>query len=302
MPEIVVTQNLELYPDQIERLKSFGDVTFCHDLAKSSEEWLEQCQGADIICTGGFGLKQKIYEIKNSFFSLPFVNVSWIDKKKIKQNNVTVSYCPGCNKDAVSEWIIGMMLNLFRNLPKFINVKDLPKGKIPDFTLGLTGKKVAILGKGNVGSRVGKICQAFDMNVVYFRRGDDLLNCVKDADIVINCLSSNPTTWGMLDKNFFNSLKRGSYFISPSDEKIYDVDALLDALNNGILSGIADDAGGVRAGDCYDPFYARLSNHPKVLATPHIAYQTDVTAKVANDMMIDNIEAWLKGRPINLLK
>lgn len=302
MPKIVISQNLEFYPEQIKRLKSLGEVIFYNDLAKSPEKWLERCQGADIICTGGFGLKQKLYDVKNAFFSLPFVNVSWIDKEKIKANNVTVSYCPGCNKDAVSEWIIGMMLNLFRRLPKFINVKDLPKGKIPDFTLGLTGKKVIILGKGNVGSRVGKICEAFDMKVVYFKRGDDLLECIKDADVIINCLSSNSTTWGMLNKKFFNSLKRECYFISPSDEKIYDINALFEALDKGILAGAADDAGGIRVGDCYDPFYVGLSNYPKVLATPHIAYQTDVTAKVANDMMIANIEAWLKGKPINLLK
>ncbi|MBU4141788.1 hydroxyacid dehydrogenase [Patescibacteria group bacterium] len=302
MPKIVITQNLELFPDQAERLKSLGDTTFYNDLAKSPDEWLWRCHGADIICAGGFGLKQKLYEIKNAFLSLPFVNVSWIDKEKIKENNVVVSYCPGCNKDAVSEWIIAMMLNLFRQLPKFINVKDLPKGKIPDFTLGLTGKKVAILGKGNIGSRAGKICEAFDMKVVYFKRGNDLFKCVKDANVVINCLSSNSSTWGLLGKKFFNSLKRGCYFISPSDEKIYDVNALLDALDNGTLAGIADDAGGARAGDCYDSFYVKLSNNPKVLVTPHIAYQTDVTAKVANDMMISNIEAWLKGEPINLLK
>lgn len=302
MPKIVITQNLELYPEQIERLKSLGQVTLYDNLAKSPEEWLERCRGADIVCTGGFGLKQKIYEIKNTFFSLPFVNVGWIDKEKIKKNNVNISYCPGCNKDAVSEWIIVMMLNLFRQLPKFIKAKDLPKGQMPDFTSGLTGKKVAILGKGNVGSRVGKICEAFDMKVTYFRRGDDLFKCVKDADVVVNCLSSNPTTWGLLDRKFFNSLKRSSYFISPSDEKIYDVNALLEALDNGIFAGAADDAGGVRAGNCHDPFYLKLLKHPKMLVTPHIAYQTDVTAKVANDMMIANIEAWLKDKPINLLK
>lgn len=300
--KIVVTLNMELYPDQVKRLKSLGDATFYDELPKSPEEWLERCQGADIICTGGFGLKQKLYEVKNAFFSLPFVGVGWIDKEKIKTNNVVVSYCPGCNKDAVSEWVIAMMLNLCRRLPEFIKAKDLPKGEIPKFTFGLTGKKITILGKGNIGSRVGKICKAFDMDIRYFKRGNNLIGTVKDADIVVNCLSSNPTTWGILNKKFFKSLKKGSYFISPAGDKIHKVDALLKALDNGILVGVADDAGGIRIGDTDDPFYQKLLKHPKVLVTPHIAYQTDVTNRVANDMMIDNIEAYLKGKPINLLR
>jgi phosphoglycerate dehydrogenase-like enzyme len=67
------------------------------------------------------------------------------------------------------------------------------------------------------------------------------------------------------------------------------------------LAGAAIDAGGVQVGNYNDPYYQKLINHPKILATPHIAYNTDITARVANDMMIDNIEAWIKGTPKNLI-
>ncbi len=43
-------------------------------------------------------------------------------------------------------------------------------------------------------------------------------------------------------------------------------------------------------------------NHPKVLVTPHIAYNTDITDEVSNKMMIENIEAWLNKNPINILE
>lgn len=48
--------------------------------------------------------------------------------------------------------------------------------------------------------------------------------------------------------------------------------------------------------------YRRLAKHPKVMATPHIAYNTERTSRVSNDMMIDNVEAYLKGAPINIVK
>ena len=41
--------------------------------------------------------------------------------------------------------------------------------------------------------------------------------------------------------------------------------------------------------------------HLKIIATPHIAYNSDYTDTLGNKMMIDNIEAWLGGKPINLV-
>ncbi|MBW2990497.1 hydroxyacid dehydrogenase [Candidatus Woesearchaeota archaeon] len=300
--KIVVTQTLDLLPDQKKRLEALGKVSYYNDIAKTPEEWLERCKGADIVLSGKFGLKQKIYELPNTFFSLPFVGIGWIDKKKLKQNKVTVSYCPGCNKDAVSEWVIGMLLTLFREFNIYINSTNFNKTTPPPPKLGLTNKKVCILGKGNIGSRVRKICSAFDMQTDYFRRGDDLIEKVKDSDVIIDCLGSNKTTWGLLNRKFFQSLKKGSYFLTITSSKIYDVDAMIEALDQGILAGAANDSGSIPIGDTKDPFYQKLLKHPKILVTPHIAFLTDVTCRVANDMMIDNVEAWLKGKPINLVE
>lgn len=204
--KIVITQNLGLSKEHIERLKCLGKVKIYNDLAKNAEEWLNRCNGSDIICTGKFGLKTKIYELKNVFFVLPFVCVGFLDTGKLRERNITVSYCPGCNKDAVSEWIIGMIINLLRDLPHLINNKTLSKGKIPEANIGLTGKRVVILGKGNIGSRAGKICKALDMDVNYFQRSGNLAECVKSADIIINALSLNPSSVRLLDGNFFKAL------------------------------------------------------------------------------------------------
>jgi phosphoglycerate dehydrogenase-like enzyme len=299
MSKIVVVKNLELYPDQIRRLKSLGTVKIYKDNPRSPEEWLIRCKNADIICSGKFGL-EKIYDLKNVFISLPFVGIEFLKKDKLKENNINVSNCPGCNRDAVSEWIIAMMINLTRQFPQYIKCKKLPGGTLKA-NVGLTGKTVCILGKGNIGSRVGEICRAFDTNVNYFRRGDNLLDCTKDADIIVDCLSSNPTTEKLLDKKFFRALKKDSYFITITS-KTCDTDAMIEALDKNILAGVAHDAAEIGIGNVSDPLYVKLRKHKKILTTPHIAYNSDVTNRVGNDMMIDNVEAWIKGKPINLIK
>lgn len=302
MKKIVVAQNLNLYPDQIKRLKKLGKCTFHDTIPKTPNEWINRVKDADIICTGKFGLKQKIYELKDKFISVPFVGTGWIDKTKLTERNLAIARSPGCNRHAVSEWIIGMMINLCRKLPRYINTLDIDVKKTDLRTNGLKGKKVCILGKGNVGSRVGTVCEALEMNVIYFKRGDNLIKTVSNADIVIDCLSSNPTTEGILNKNFFNSLKKGSFFITVTGRKIYDTDAIIEALDKNLLSGAAMDAGSIRTGDVEDPYYKKLQSHPKILATPHISYNTDVTSRIGNGMMIDNVEAWIKGKPINLVE
>lgn len=300
MVKIVVPLDLDLFPDQVERLKKLGDVTFHKEWSKTPDEWFDRVKEADIICGGKFGLKERYQDLENVFISLPFVGVGFFDKEILKKKNIVVSKSPGCNKVAVSEWIIGMIFNLLRRFPFYINNTSLDGG-LPPIENSLKDKEVIILGKGHIGSRVGKICEALEMKVFYFKRGENLLQSVKNKDVIIDTLSSNPTTEGLLDENFFLSLKKGSYFLTVTGRKIYDTDAIIKALDKEILTGVAMDAGGIKVGDINDPYYQKLLKHPKILATPHIAYNTWNTKRVANDIMIDNIEAWLNKKPINLI-
>jgi len=302
-PKIIVTKDLKFFEDQIKRLESLGDVTFNNDDPKSTEEWLERCKDADIICTGIFGLKSdKIYELNSVFISLPFVGVEFLDKKKLKENNIIVSNSPGCNKEAVAEWIIGMILMYFRRLSELNKATDLPKKEVLKTATSLYNKTITILGAGNIGKQLARICESFGMKVIFFKRDDDLIESVINSDVIANCLSMNESTTGLLNEKFFSSLKKGSFFVSASRHQIYDVEALKDALDNNILNGAADDAANAEVGDVNDPEYKKLLNHPKILVTPHIAWNTDAERRKANDIMIDNIEAWLNKKPINLIQ
>ncbi|MFH0952183.1 MAG: NAD(P)-dependent oxidoreductase [Patescibacteria group bacterium] len=299
-PKIVITKDLALSPENIKRLEKLGDLKIYNELSKTPEEWVERCQEADIICTGKFGLKQKYQELKNVYISLPFVGVGFFDKAILKKNNITVSNSPGCNKDGVSEWIVFMLLNLFREFYDMVNVKDRGDKKLKE-TKSLVNRSVCILGKGNIGTKVGRVCEALDMAVKYFTRGDNLIESVKNADVVINCLTTNETTLNLLDKDFFFSFKKGSYFISVCDYVIYDIDSLIRALDEGVIERAAIDAMGIQVGDTADPFYKKILAHDKILATPHIAWNADISNELGNKMMIDNIEAWIKGEPINVI-
>lgn len=290
---------MDLSPEQKSRLEKLGDVTFYDNPVDSPDGWLKRCQGFDIICSWMMGLREKYSELKNVFISVPFVGVgTFADPKVLKANNITICNSPGCNRHAVSEWIIYMILSTMRRFDKYLKTTvNVPISPPP---IGLAGKNITILGKGNVGKRVGAVCEAFEMNVTYFTRGDDLVRTVTNADIIIDVLSTNPSTKGLLGKDFFRSLKKGAVFISVTVEAIVDFEAMLAALDQGRLSFVAHDVANAKPGDSTDPLYEKLRQHPKVFTTPHIAGFSDVTTRIGNDMMINNIEAWLKGKPINV--
>ena len=302
MKKIVITQNFGFTPEQTKRLKKLGDVEFYDSSPTTKEEWLSRVKDADIICSEEFGLKDNLNKLKDIFITYPFIALGDVDAECLKRNNITLANSPGCNKDAVSEWAMSMILNLFRKFPQFIKNNNLPKGKMPEVTRSIKNKNVTILGKGNIGSRVGKLCEAFGMNIVFFRRGDNLLEKIKDADIIVSCLSLNKDTIDLLNKDFFFSLKKGSYFVTFTKKEIYDSDAMIEALDKNILGGIADDCASEMVGDIHNDYYQGLLKHKKILVTPHIAWSANSSIFNGNEIVIDNIEAWINGCPQNIIE
>ena len=163
-------------------------------------------------------------------------------------------------------------------------------------------KKVVILGRGNIGSEFAKLWTAFGAQVSHFKRGDNLQECVRDADIVANCLSANPSTEKILDTKFFESMKEASIFVCIARSSTYDTEALISAIESGRIQFALDDGGTTPPGEVNAPEYQALLKSEKIFVTPHISWNCDTERRTSGDMMIDNIESYLKGTPINLVE
>lgn len=300
--KIVVTNNQDFTKGQKQRLDGLGDVTY-HDSLPSGEEYLDRIKGADIICSGTAGLQDSYGQLKNVYITVGFVSVAFVDLDVLKSNGVTISNAPGINRHAVSEWIIFMMIYLARDMGGYVNsTKEFRKdGGLPSLNRGLADRKLTILGNGHIGNRVKEVAESLAMQVTVFKRGDDLTKSVVDADIVVDVLSSNESTRGLLDASFFNSLKKGTDFITVTRQEITDEEAMFKALENGTLNKVATDAGGILVGDTDDEYYKRLLAHPNIICTPHISYSSEMSSTLGNDTMIDNVEAFVNGNPQNIL-
>jgi len=218
----------------------------------------------------------------------------------LKEHNVVVSRSPGCNQVAVSEWIVGMMLNYSRRLPEFTKTKQFDE-PTPVYTKSLFGKTVCVMGKGYIGAQTGSVLEALGMNVRYYTRNDDVAGCVKDADFIVDCLSLNPSTSNFYDESFFEGVKDGAVFVTVSSNKLRDEKVILRLLGSGKLKHfITDNANGLIF-DASDSDYQALRDNPNVTITPHVAAYTDNTAQTASEICVENIKAYLAGKPINLV-
>jgi phosphoglycerate dehydrogenase-like enzyme len=295
--KIVAIGSWNFTQEQKNRLEKAGQLTFV-DSPDSDEAWLKAVQGANVIASDGDHLLANLDKLKNVFVTYPYIELGAFDSERLTTNGVTIANAQGGNRASIVEWTMFMVLALFRQFPTGLNAKEYEFIR----TQSLVDKKVLVIGKGSIGSEVGKRCEAFGMQVDYFNRGDNLAGKTIGKDLTINCLNVNSTSKNLLDDKFFMSLPKGSYYVSFVRPWTYDVNGMVKSLDADILAGAAIDCDPEGLGDTKNPFYKKVSSHSKIYATPHIAGATTQASVNGTEILVQNIEAYIAGNPQNVLE
>jgi len=173
----------------------------------------------------------------------------------------------------------------------------------------LDGKVLAVLGLGRIGSRVAAIGRAFGMEVIAWSQnltGDKAeaagarlvtkQELFRDADFLTIHLVLSRRTAGLVGTAELALMKHSAKLINTSRGPIVDEAALISALRERRIAGAALDVHGIEPLPTDHP-YRSLDN---VLATPHIGYVSRRLYETFYRDTVDNILAWLDGRPIRL--
>lgn len=293
----IVVLGANLKDDQKVRLEALGEVKYLPS-PSSSDELLKQAVGANVLYSDGAFLLDSLSKLKNIFVTYPYVELGVFNSEELKKNGVTVANSQGGNRPSIIEWVMFMTLSLFR---KFTPMVRATKNFPVELQETLNEKRVLIVGKGSIGTKIAIPCEAFGMKVDFFERGDDLLAKSADVDLVINALNCNSTSKNLLDEKFFMSLKKGVYFVSFVRQYTYSLDGLLKSIDNGIVGGAAIDCDPEKFGDTTNEFYQKALNNPKVLVTPHIAFSTKQAIAGGAEIAVRNIETFIADKPQNIL-
>ncbi|MGH7225464.1 MAG: hypothetical protein ACRELF_19775, partial [Gemmataceae bacterium] len=150
--EIVVTGSMPFNAEQIRRLERIGHLTHVNN-ASSSDEWLEQVGGADVICSDGIFVAENLERVHDVFITFPFIEIGAFDTDALERRNVVLSNARGSNRDSVVEWAVFMTLSLLRRFHDYVNVDRELRFERHE---SLSGKNVCIIGAGDIGSHLGK--------------------------------------------------------------------------------------------------------------------------------------------------
>lgn len=213
-----------------------------------------------------------------------------IDVAAASNRGIMVSNCPGKNSQAVAELAFGLILSLDRHIPD--NVSELRAGKWNkkkySKAKGLYGRTLGLVGMGTIGQEMIPRAKAFGMNVVAYSRwmtpdiaaalGIGRASSPEElaamSDVVSVHVSLTPETKNSLGEKFFNSMKKGAYFVNTSRGEVVDQEALLKAIEDkGILAGLdvfADEPSGGEG-----EYSGALKDNANVYCTHHIGASTD---------------------------
>ncbi|MEV5254406.1 D-2-hydroxyacid dehydrogenase family protein [Streptomyces werraensis] len=175
----------------------------------------------------------------------------------------------------------------------------------------LHGRRLGLIGLGKIGSRVARVGLAFGMEVTAWsphltgERADEVgvalaasrEELLRTSDFVSLHLVLGDTTRGLLGAPELALMKPTAYLVNTSRAGLVDQDALLAALHEGRIAGAAVDV--------FDteplPFDHPLRTAPRLLATPHLGYVSELNYRTYYAEAVEDIEAYLSGAPVRRL-
>jgi len=213
-----------------------------------------------------------------------------IDVAAASKRGIYVSNCPGKNSIAVAELAFALILALDRRIAD--NVVALREGKWnkKEFSKarGLFGRTLGLIGVGKIGQEMIPRARAFGMPVVAWSRsltreratelGVELMASPKAvaaaSDIVSVHLALKPETRNVIDAEFFEAMREGSYFINTARGEVVDQQALVNAIRNrGIRAGL--DVFALEPTSATAQFEDAIAKEAGLYGTHHIGASTD---------------------------
>lgn len=238
-----------------------------------------------------------------------------VDLEACRARGVTVCNVRDYSLVGVPEHALMLMLALKRQLLTYR--ADLRAGawqRASSFCLldhplhDLNGSVLAIIGRGALGQAMGRIAMALGMQVIYAdRKGagaprpgyvpfDDAL---RQADVVSLHCPLNSETGGLIGERELALMKPDAILINTGRGGLVDEAALLAALQAGRLGGAGVDVLSEEPPRHGNPLLD--VELPNLIVTPHVAWASVETVQRLADQLIDNVTAFLKGAPRNVV-
>jgi glycerate dehydrogenase len=241
--------------------------------------------------------------------------VDVIDLDACRERQIVVSNVRGYATNTVPEHTFALILALMRNLPQYrAEVLEHRWQREEQFCFfnrpirDLAGATLGVIGCGSIGRAVGRIGTAFEMRVLFHDRyverapdGSELVDLeplLRRADVVTCHCPLTPETKGLIGRDQLRLMKPQAILVNTARGGIVDEMALADAIEAGTIGGAAIDVFEQEPPDA-EHRLMQLAHEHHVIVTPHIAWAGQAAMQALCDQVVDAIEAYQRGAPIN---
>lgn len=229
----------------------------------------------------------------------PAVGTDGIDLEAARVRHLPVCNAPGVNHVGVAEAALFLILALARRLP--LAQHAFREGSIGE-PLGrqLGGRILGIIGPGRSGLALAERAKALGMLVRTLGRtatATERLTFFSKSDVISAHCPLNATTRGMIGANEMAIMKPGVHLINVSRGPVFDRNAIVAGLRDGVLGGVGLDVHWHEPWNPKDELYL----DPRVVALPHIAGSTEEAAASIVEIVLENLIRLDNGQPLRHL-
>ncbi len=306
---IVILDEVELSDDQLRRLEGLGQVVRHTSNPASDREVVRRLDGAEVAILGWTALGRRILSQLPGLrlIAVWATGYDYVDVAAANDQGIVVTNVPAYAGRAVAELTIGLVLALARHIvPADRSVRDGRFSWRAFQGTELAGKVLGVVGVGDIGREVARLGACLGMEVLGHARrvsaeratqlGVELLplhELLHRSNVVSVHVPLTAQTHHLLGREELATMRPGAFLVNTARAGVVDQSALVEALRTGHLGGAALDDH-----DHPAPAVAAL---PNVLLTPHIGFCTAEALIRKGDACIDNVAAFLAGKPRNVV-
>lgn len=282
------------------------------------EEVAERVKEMDVVITNKVVLNETNLTEASSLKIIALFATGYnnIDIDYANKRGIAVTNVAGYSTESVAQHTFAMLLHMIEHLGQYDEyVKSKAYSDSQTFTYiawpfhEIRGKRLGIIGLGEIGKAVARIGEAFGMEIVYYSTSGqnrsevgyerlELAELLKSSDVVTIHAPYNNNTHELIGYEEIKQMKKSAYLLNLGRGRIVVERDLAKALNEGLIAGAGLDVLENEPITKDNPLFA-VVDKSKLLITPHIAWASVEARNVLITEIVENIEAYKRGEARN---
>ena len=313
--KISVVNTVEWPEDTFTWLRSQAELVYHPGYPATPAELVERVGDAEIVIGADVKFTAEVLEkcSKLSMISLWSTGYDNVDLSAARKRKIVVTNVPTYAVHSVAEHAWGMILQLAKKIStadRYVRSQQYDWSEIKGQEL--YQKTVGIIGLGSIGNQSAAIARGFGCEVVVCTKHPDSLSpCNADiqfvslnqllslSDIILLHTPLNTETWHLLDGNAFALMQKRPIIINTSRGEIIQMEAVLRALQTGLISGLGLDVMWTEPPEWSNPQLQQLLQMDQVVFSPHCAAHTSEAFQRLTEICLNNVQAFLQKQPVN---